>query len=45
MAFLIPSSSRICITYITVLSPLSDLVGVSSQLILTAYQLELVLLI
>ena len=38
MAFLIPSSSGLASLTIPVLSPLSDLVGVSSQLIVTAYQ-------
>ncbi|EQK43478.1 C4-dicarboxylate anaerobic carrier family protein [[Clostridium] bifermentans ATCC 638] len=38
LAFLIPSSSGLASLTIPVLSPLSDLVGVSSQLIITAYQ-------
>ncbi|MEG2788854.1 MAG: YfcC family protein [Romboutsia sp.] len=38
LAFLIPSSSGLASLTIPVLSPLSDLVGVSSQLIVTAYQ-------
>ncbi|MCU9815278.1 hypothetical protein [Paraclostridium sp. AKS73] len=38
LAFLIPSSSGLALLTIHVLYPLSDLVGVSSQLIITAYQ-------
>ncbi|MEG2786714.1 MAG: YfcC family protein [Romboutsia sp.] len=38
LAFLIPSSSGLASLTIPVLAPLSDLVGVSSQLIVTAYQ-------
>lgn len=38
LSFLIPSSSGLASLTIPVLAPLSDLVGVSSQLIITAYQ-------
>ena len=38
LAFLIPSSSGLASLTIPVLAPLSDLVGVSSQLIIMAYQ-------